>query len=71
LDARPLPDGDAAEVLGAVYIRDVSENTVTIVTRSASNVCFWAKQDRGQTLFAKGSCNADDVAQLTFGPRWP
>jgi type IV pilus assembly protein PilA len=70
LNALPLPDGTEAVVQGVVYIRDVSESTVTIVARSASNTCFWVKQEVDRVLYAKGGCDADDVDSLTFGTRW-
>jgi type IV pilus assembly protein PilA len=71
LEAETLADGAEAEVLGRVYIRDLSADSVTLVSRSGSGECFWAKAEGGQTLFAKGSCDADDIASLTFGSKWP
>jgi type IV pilus assembly protein PilA len=45
IDAEPLPDGGKADVLGKVYLRDVTAGSVTLVARSASGECFWAKAD--------------------------
>jgi type IV pilus assembly protein PilA len=71
LDAEPLPDGAEAAVLGRVYIRDVSDKTVTLVSRSGTGTCFWAKVVDGKALYAEGGCSADDVDSLTFGSKWP
>ena len=71
LDADPLPDNGQASVLGKVYIRDVSADSVTLVSRSGSGLCFWAKTAAGQTFYAQGSCSADAVSTLTFGSNWP
>lgn len=69
----PLPDGgQATEVAGVVYFRDVSADTVTVVARAdGGGACYWAKVVDGETFYAKGTCKESEVSSLVFGRRWP
>ena len=69
LDFRSLGSGDVpTEVKGVVYVRDVGPDSVTVVARSPEGECYWARDDGGETEFAKGGC---DAVPSTFSSTWP
>jgi prepilin-type N-terminal cleavage/methylation domain-containing protein len=60
--------GVATEVQGVVYIRDVTSEGVTVVARSPEGICYWARDDGGQTMYATGGC---EEPPTEFSTRWP
>lgn len=68
LDFRDFPALGATEVKGVVYVRDVAADTVTVVARAANGDCYWARDENGLTVFAKGDCV---VPPTTFSSEWP
>lgn len=68
LDFRDFPALGATEVKGVVYVRDVAADTVTVVARAANGTCYWARDENGLTVFAKGDCV---VPPTTFSSEWP
>lgn len=72
LDFRTFAEdgGSATKVLGTVYIRDVTENSATVVARSDSGDCFWTRDVNGHTKYARGGCTSPPVDD-EFLTRWP
>lgn len=70
LDFRTFDEdgGVASDVDGVVYIKDVAGESVTIAAKSAGGDCYWARDQAGQTEYAKGGCA---VTPVTFSSRWP
>lgn len=49
------PDGEVPDVLGVVYVRNV-EGVITLVSRSKSGRCYWARHSGVTAQFAENDC---------------
>jgi prepilin-type N-terminal cleavage/methylation domain-containing protein len=56
IDFEELPDQSVPAVLGVVYVR-VAEDEVTLVSRSKSGNCFWARDRKAIASFAENDCS--------------
>ena len=68
LEFTPLP-ATGASVKGVVYVRTASGEVVELVSYSQTGECFWARDDAGDTSYAKGSCSTPPPV-TEFKKKW-